>query len=140
VGAPEMGFSEEVLAELKLPYVLFSSNVGGKPDGAIAPGLANTQTLGPTPTTALRSDIPWAALDGSTNTNGWNLAPGYAFDVGAGDFVGFNSTVQTYPGLAEWINRDFEGLRDKLYAIHPSGDRRACWMGVLLTSTRSLLD
>jgi hypothetical protein len=58
-------------------------------------------------------------LDGSSNRKGWNLAPGYAFDVGAGEFVGFTFAVQTYPGLKEWINRDFEGLRAKLYTIHP---------------------
>ncbi len=27
--------------------------------------------------------------------------------------------VQTYPGLAEWLAYDFEGLRSKLYAIRP---------------------
>ncbi|MDH3460422.1 MAG: hypothetical protein OEM00_05480, partial [Burkholderiaceae bacterium] len=119
VGATDMGNSEYVLEGLNLPYVVFGANVGGQPEGAIAEGLGNTQSYGTTPTNALRADIPWAALDGSVNTQGWNLAPGYAFDVGAGGFVGSTFNVQTYPGLAEWINYDFEGLRAKLYAIRP---------------------
>ena len=119
VGATDMGKSAYVLEGLELPYVVFGSNVGGQPQGAVAEGLGNTQAYGTTPTTALRSDIPWAALDGMSNTEGWNLAPGYAFDVAAGGFVGFNFSVQTYPGLAEWLAYDFEGLRAKLYAIRP---------------------
>ena len=63
--------------------------------------------------------MPWASLDGSLNTSGFNLAPGYAFDVAANGFVGFTFNVQTYPGLAEWLAYDFEGLRSKLYAIRP---------------------
>ena len=61
----------------------------------------------------------WASLDGAVDTNGFNLAPGYAFDVAAGGFVGMSFNVQTYPGLAEWLAYDFEGLRYKLYAIRP---------------------
>ncbi len=37
----------------------------------------------------------------------------------AGGFVGATFDVQTYPGLKEWMNYDFEGLRDKLYALRP---------------------
>ena len=57
-------------AALNPPYVVFPSNVGGRPDGAIAPGSGNTQSYGVTPIAQLRSDIPWASLDGSSNTNG----------------------------------------------------------------------
>ncbi|MFN4116304.1 MAG: hypothetical protein ACK4F7_07375, partial [Inhella sp.] len=119
VGATDMGNSGYVLGGLNLPYVVFGSNVGGQPSGAVLPGNGNTHQYGVTPTGGIRNDVPWAALDGATNTQGWNLAPGYAFDIGAGGFVGFNFKVQTYPGLLEWINQDFEGLRDKLYAIRP---------------------
>ena len=66
-----------------------------------------------------RSDVPWAQLDGALNTDGFNLASGYAFDVAAGGQVGMSFNLQTYPGLKEWLNYDFEGLRDKLYATHP---------------------
>ncbi|HEV6968860.1 CARDB domain-containing protein, partial [Roseateles sp.] len=119
VGATDMGNSADVLEGLNLPYVVFGSNVGGRPDGAIAAGDGNTQQYGTTPTTALRADVPWAALDGMDNTQGWNLAPAYAFDLAANGFAGATFKVQTYPGLAEWINYDFEGLRDKLYTIRP---------------------
>ncbi|HET7864109.1 MAG TPA: putative Ig domain-containing protein, partial [Burkholderiaceae bacterium] len=119
IGASDMGNSQYLLEGLSLPYVVFGSNVGGRPDGAVAPNAGNTQSYGQTPTTPVRSDVPWAALDGSVNTSGWNLAPGYAFDVSAGGSVGFTFNVQTYPGLAEWLAYDFEGLRSKLYAIRP---------------------
>ncbi|MBW8894396.1 MAG: hypothetical protein JF617_20710, partial [Burkholderiales bacterium] len=119
IGASDMGNSKDVLEGLNLPYVVFGSNVGGQPDGAIAAGDGNNQAYGTTPTTGVRADVPWAALDGADNTNGWNLAPGYAFDLAANGFAGATFKVQTYPGLAEWINYDFDGLRDKLYAIRP---------------------
>ena len=119
VGATDMGNSRDVLAGLNLPYVVFAANVGGKPDGAVSAGNANTQTYGNTPTTGVRADLPWAALDGAANTRGWNLAPGYAFDLAANGFAGASFKVQTYPGLTEWINNDFDGLRAKLYALHP---------------------
>ncbi len=119
VGASDMGNSQNLLEGLNLPYVVFSSNVGGQPGGATSQDAGNTQSYGATPTTPIRSDIPWASLDGADNTSGWNLAPGYAFDVAAGGFVGFSFNVQTYPGLAEWLAYDFEGLRSKLYAIRP---------------------
>ncbi|WP_410472980.1 hypothetical protein ACGTJS_04805 [Faucicola mancuniensis] len=59
------------------------------------------------------------ALDNALNTSGYNLTPGYAFDMNAGGFVGATFNVQTYPGLKEWLAQDFAGLRDKLYAIRP---------------------
>ena len=72
VGATEMGRSGYVLENLALPYVVFASNVGGSPDGAIIGDGANTQTYGPTPTTGNpRADAPWAQLDSVLNTNGW---------------------------------------------------------------------
>ena len=120
LGVPNMGKSEDVLAGLNLPYVVFASNVGGRPDGKTVEGNGNTQAYGTTPTDGTpRADIPWASLDGSLNTNGFSLAPGYAFDVTAGGFVGMSFNVQTYPGLAEWIAHDFDGLREKLYLLRP---------------------
>jgi len=105
---------------LNLPYVVFGSNIGGQPDGVTLDNGGNTQAYGITPTNGtLRSDIPWAQLDGAQNTAGFNLAPGYALDVAAGGFVGATFNVQTYPGLKEWLNYDFEGLRDKLYVLRP---------------------
>ncbi|HLF95978.1 MAG TPA: CARDB domain-containing protein, partial [Methylococcaceae bacterium] len=119
-GATDMGDSAYVLEGLSLPYVVFGSNVGGRPDGATADAAGNTQGYGPTPTAGLsRADIPWASLDGAQNTQGFNLAPGYAVDVAAGGFVGMTFNLATYPGLQEWLNYDFAGLRDKLYALRP---------------------
>ncbi|MFO1403439.1 MAG: CARDB domain-containing protein [Azonexus sp.] len=120
VGVPEMGLSNDVLEGLNLPYLVFSSNVAGQPAGLTVDAAGNTQTYGQTPTDGTpRPDVPWARLDGVQNTAGFNLAPGYAFDVPAGGFVGMTFNVQTYPGLAEWIAHDFEGLRAKLYAVRP---------------------
>lgn len=120
IGAPEMGYSEDVLGGLNLPYVVFGTNIGGRPDGATVDAAGNTQSYGQTPTTGTaRPEIPWASLDGVQNTSGFNLAPGYAFDVQAGGFIGATFNIQTYPGLAEWLAHDFEGLRDKLYAVRP---------------------
>ncbi|QNM98964.1 PPC domain-containing protein [Chitinimonas koreensis] len=119
-GATEMGYSQDLLEGLQLPYVVFGSNVGGRPDGRTVDAAGNTQGYGATPTDGTsRPDVPWAQLDGAQNTGGFNLAPGYAFDVGAGGFVGMSFNLQTYPGLKEWLNYDFEGLRDKLYAVRP---------------------
>lgn len=119
VGAVEMGYNHYLLDGLDLPYALFGSNVGGSPFGNTANAPANTQGYGQTPGSQPRSDIPWASLDGTENTNGYNLAPGYAFDVAAHGFVGMNFRLQTYPGLTAWINGDFNTLRDALYATHP---------------------
>ncbi|MBU3059582.1 hypothetical protein, partial [Pseudomonas indica] len=120
VGVPEMGYSADVLGGLDLPYVVFGTNVAGQPAGRTLDAAGNTQQYGTTPIDGTsRSDIAWAQLDGVQNTAGFNLAPGYAFDVPAGGFVGMSFNVQTYPGLAEWLAYDFEGLRDKLYAVRP---------------------
>jgi hypothetical protein len=120
LGVPEMGYSDEVLNGIALPYLVVGSNVGGRPDGVSLDAAGNTQTYGPTPTSGTsRPDIPWASLDGALNTDGINLLPGYALDVAAGGYVGMSFNVQTYPGLAEWLAYDFDGLRDKLYALRP---------------------
>ncbi len=47
-----------------IPYVEFSSNLTGTPDGTLDPA------------------VPWASLRSEVNTSGYNLAPGYAFDLG----------------------------------------------------------
>ena len=120
VGATEMGSNEYLLESQHLPFVIFGTNIAGQPDGKTVEGNGTTQSYGSTPTDGTpRKDISWAQLDGAVNTTGYNLAPGYAFDVAAGGFVGMAFNLQTYPGLTEWINHDFEGLRDKLYAIRP---------------------
>jgi hypothetical protein len=119
IGAVEMGYNQYLVDGLNLPFLVFGSNVGGSPYGNTANAPANTQAYGQTPSSQSRTDIPWSSLDGTLNTAGYNLAPGYAFDVGAGGFVGMTFRVQTYPGLTAWINRDFPGLRDALYATHP---------------------
>ncbi|UOP01493.1 CARDB domain-containing protein [Kingella potus] len=118
VGASEMGHSRYLIGGMSLPYVVFGSNIGGRPEGK-GTAIANTQSYGETPLEDIRSDVPWAVLDGTLNTDGLNLAPGYAFDVHAGGFVGTTFNVQTYPGLQEWMARDFAGLRSKLYAVRP---------------------
>jgi hypothetical protein len=120
LGVPEMGYSDEVLNGIALPYLVVGSNVGGRPDGVSLDTAGSTQTYGPTPSSGTtRPDIPWASLDGALNTAGVNLLPGYALDVAAGGYVGMSFNVQTYPGLAEWLAYDFDGLRDKLYALRP---------------------
>ncbi|MCM8597201.1 MAG: putative Ig domain-containing protein, partial [Candidatus Accumulibacter sp.] len=120
VGVPEMGYSDEVLEGLALPYLVFGGTAGGQPDGRTVDSAGNTQHYGATPSDGTsRADIPWASLDGVHDDSGWNLAPGYAFDLADGGFVGTSFTLQTYPGLAEWLAYDFPGLRSRLYALHP---------------------
>ena len=97
-GVPEM---QENGFVFNLPFLTFSSNLAGEPEGG------------------LRSDVPWAALDSELNATGQLLAPGYAFDVAAEGFVGSSFNVQTYPGLTELINREFEEFRLRLYAARP---------------------
>ncbi|MBL8395672.1 MAG: hypothetical protein JNK99_13155, partial [Candidatus Accumulibacter sp.] len=120
-GVPEMGYSADLLAGLPLPYLVLGSAPGSQPDGRLLDPAGNTQRYGPTPSQGLnRSDIPWARLDALHNSNGSNLAPAYAWDVAGGGFVGSAFTLQTYPGLAEWLNWDFAGLREKLYTLRPT--------------------
>ncbi|WP_167370367.1 CARDB domain-containing protein [Acinetobacter genomosp. 33YU] len=120
IGAVEMGYNEHLIQGLKLPFFIFGSNVGGQPSGIVVGDQVNTQQYGVTPTDKSKiSQIPWASLDGALNTSGINLAPGYAFDINASGFTGLSISIQTYPGLKEWMNRNFEGLRDQLYMIHP---------------------
>ncbi|HSV48544.1 MAG TPA: hypothetical protein VLJ58_22340, partial [Ramlibacter sp.] len=119
IGASNMGSNDYLLDGLNLPFLVFGSNVGGQPGGMTVDAAGNTQTYGPTPTTLPPKNVPWASLDGTVNTDGFNLAPGYAFDLGAQGFAGASFTIQTYPGLSEWLAYDFEGLRDKLYAVRP---------------------
>src|SRR5206468_7312178 len=82
VGAPNMGYSHDVLDSLNLPYLVFGSNVGGQPDGRTLDAAGNTQQYGATPTQLtdangkVRTDIAWANLDGTLNTAGFDLAPG----------------------------------------------------------------
>ncbi|HEX8961620.1 MAG TPA: CARDB domain-containing protein, partial [Rhodocyclaceae bacterium] len=118
-GVSNMGYNTDLIEGLNLPYVVFGTNLGGRPAGVTTDTAGNTQTYGQTPTSMSRTDIPWAKLDGVDNTSGFDLAPGYAFDVAANGYVGMTFNVQTYPGLAEWMAYDFPGLRDKLYALHP---------------------
>ncbi|WP_198080418.1 CARDB domain-containing protein, partial [Acinetobacter calcoaceticus] len=120
IGAVEMGYNESLIEGLNLPFLIFGSNVGGQPSGIVVGDQANTQQYGVTPTDKSKiSQIPWASLDGTLNTSGINLAPGYAFDVNAAGYTGFTFNIKTYPGLKEWINMDFEGLREQLYIVHP---------------------
>ena len=98
IGVPEMLLNEIIY---NLPYVSFFSNVAGRPDGQTDP------------------NIPWASLDSAVNTTGQVLAPGYAFDVGAGGFVGFTFNASTYPGLKELHDRDFEAFKEQIYALAP---------------------
>ena len=75
-GAPELGENPQVF---DLPYMTFNSNVRGAPDGQ-------------------RTDVPWASLDSEVNTDGLMLAPGYAFDVSAGGYVGDELQRHDLPG------------------------------------------
>jgi subtilase family serine protease len=88
-GAPEIGENAEVYG---LPFLSFSSNVGGAPDG-------------------VRTDVPWISLDSELNLGGLMLAPGYALDVTAGGYVGMSFNVTTYPGLQALLDRDLAAIR-----------------------------
>ncbi|MER2625129.1 MAG: putative Ig domain-containing protein, partial [Accumulibacter sp.] len=124
-GVPEMGVSANVLEGLQLPYLVFGSSVGGRPDGRTIDLAGNTRSYGTTPSDGTaRGDIPWARLDGVDNERGSNLAPGYVLDLQAGGFVGASFTLQTYPGLAEWLAYDFAGLRNRLYALRPDWQKQ----------------
>ena len=47
------------------------------------------------------------------------LAPGYAFDVSAGGYVGMSFAVTAYPGLKAILDRDFEAYRRAIYDALP---------------------
>ncbi|MBV8468215.1 MAG: pre-peptidase C-terminal domain-containing protein, partial [Burkholderiales bacterium] len=128
VGATNMGVPDTnydtigsgVLKMLGIPYVTFSSNVGGQPPGVSTVNGGNNQAYGATPTNAASlPNVPWSSLSGSQDINGFNIAPGYAFNLGDGDTVDATFNLQTYPGLQAWVNRDFPALRRALYALHP---------------------
>jgi hypothetical protein len=46
------------------------------------------------------------------NTTGESLAPGYVYDLAAGDFTGLSFTALTYPGLAEILEENPDFLKD----------------------------
>ncbi|HND50976.1 MAG TPA: CARDB domain-containing protein, partial [Pirellulaceae bacterium] len=98
VGVPEMGKNSYVY---DLPYVYFSSNVGGR---------ISSNGLG---------DVPWDDLDPAVDTNGQLLAPGYFLDLPADGFTGLTFTATTYPGLKELNDRIWDELKGKLYQILP---------------------
>ncbi len=85
-----------------IPYVEFSSNLTGTPDGTPDPA------------------VPWASLRSDVNTSGYNLAPGYAFDLGAGGYTALTFTAQTYPIIRALEDRNFELVREFLYEQHPT--------------------
>ncbi|WP_013334633.1 CARDB domain-containing protein [Gloeothece verrucosa] len=89
-GIPELGTNSEVFG---LPYVVFSSNLRGSPEGS-------------------NTDVPWASLVSDTNQNGEILAPGYIFDLPTAGFAGQTFNVQTYPGLLEKLKQDPTALDD----------------------------
>ncbi|TAK53398.1 MAG: hypothetical protein EPO25_10765, partial [Gammaproteobacteria bacterium] len=91
-GIPEMGENQKIYG---LPYLSYTSNVGGAPDGA-------------------RGDVPWVSLDAELNRGGYMMAPGYALDVAAGGYVGLSFAVSTYPGLQALIDRDLATIRTAL--------------------------
>ena len=98
VGIPEMG---QNLLVYNLDYLNFFSNVrGGDPAGALP-------------------SVPFADLNPATNTNGYLLTSGYVYDQHAFGFDGFTFNVETYPGLRELNERNFEQLRERIYAARP---------------------
>ena len=80
----------------------FLSNVNGTPDGSVGNGIA------------------WASLGSTINKNGELLAPGYAFDVAAGGYVGMSFNAQTYPGLKALVDHNFDVFREFLYDRNPT--------------------
>jgi CARDB len=98
-GVPEMGTNSVVY---NLPYVAFSSNLGGQP------------------TVSNGADIPWASLKSDANTTDEILAPGYLFNMPAGDFTGLTFNVSTYPGLAQLNDRAWSDFKAAVYAAVPS--------------------
>ena len=98
VGIPEMGQNLQVY---NLDYLHFFSNVRGADPAGALPG------------------VPFADLNPATNTNGYLLTSGYVYDQHAFGFDGFTFNVETYPGLRELNERNFEQLRERIYAARP---------------------
>src|SRR5262249_11473429 len=93
-GAPERGTNPDAFG---FRYVDFTSNLGGQPPAADAPGSA-------------LADVPWAGLDATLNTAGENLAPGYGLDLVTRDTVTQTFATAIYPGLLELAAGDSDGL------------------------------
>ena len=81
----EVGIPEQGLSPLGPRYTTLSNNLSG---------------------TAQVPDVPWASLDSTVNTSGYNLAPGYALDLVNRGFAGFNFTAMTYLGPATGFPED----------------------------------
>jgi large repetitive protein len=90
-GVPELGVNDylldlfklqvrEALGISELPYVQFTTNLRGTPEG-------------------VRTDVPWASLVSDVNTSGQILAPGYLFDLPTGGFVGQTFNTEIYPSF-----------------------------------------
>jgi YD repeat-containing protein len=89
------GFSVTNTANVDLPYVQFQYGVPQMDEPTKAyPRLQMTTNLAGQPQV---DDVPWAALSPVVNTDGENLAPGYAADLANGASTGLTFTVQTYP-------------------------------------------
>ena len=98
VGIPEMGRNINVY---NLDYLHFFSNVRGAPPGGDYP------------------EVPFASLNPAVNLTGQLLTSGYVFDQQAAGFDGVTFNVETYPGLRELNQRNFEQLRERIYAARP---------------------
>lgn len=99
VGIPEMGINEFVY---NLDYLNFFSNVRGSSPDADLDG------------------VPFPSLNPAINTNGYLLTSGYLYDQHAFGFDGFTFNIETYPGLKELNERNFEQLRERIYATNPA--------------------
>ncbi|RMG34096.1 MAG: hypothetical protein D6720_10205, partial [Gammaproteobacteria bacterium] len=104
VGVPELHLNPYVYG---LPFLQFSTNVRGTPDGAA--GSPN-------------GDIFWPGLESITNTDGQLTTRGYAFDLPADGFAGFSFNVATYPGLRELHDQAFAAFRARMQAVLPELD------------------
>jgi VCBS repeat-containing protein len=93
-GIPNMGTNFVVY---NLPYVTSTTNLGGQPDGAN------------------NANIPWASLKSATNNNGEILAPGYLFNMPAGGSTAITFNVDTYPGLAQLNDRNWQDFKNAMY-------------------------
>jgi YD repeat-containing protein len=114
-GVPEIGDNDRVH---DLPYLSYSSNIGGAPDG-------------------VRTDVPWISLDSEINRDGRMLAPGYALDVAAGAYVGLSFSVTPYPALQAMLDRDLAGIRlaiEDARGYLPVPQREAMIVGLMVTA------